>query len=173
MSSNGPARGRRLRTTAVRELFHDIPGMTRLGWSIIRGATGGPPTGGTMCVVVRADGKVLVVKPRYRRYWCLPGGFLDRAEDPVVGAAREVAEETGARLIGLPLLLATQRRRRHIDYLFSAGLDPEGWEAPTTSWEISAVRWMSPDELQRLHPVSVRAVGLVPGGLPGIVARYR
>ena len=48
MSSNGPARGRRLRTTAVRELFHDIPGMTRLGWSIIRGATGGPPTGGTM-----------------------------------------------------------------------------------------------------------------------------
>ena len=132
---------------------------------------GGPSTGGTMCVVVRDDGAVLIVKPRYRRHWCLPGGFLDAGEHPALGAAREVAEETGARLQGEPTLLVTQRRWHHVEFLFSGRLDPDGWEEPTTAWEISAVRWTSPTDMQRLHPLSVRVTALVPGGLAGIVER--
>ena len=114
---------------------------------------------------------MLIVKPRYRRHWCLPGGFLNAGERPALGAAREVAEETGAHLQGEATLLVTQRRRHHIEFLFSGRLDPDRWAEPTTAWEISAVRWTTPPEMQRLHPLSVRVMALVPGGLAGIVER--
>ena len=156
---------------AGRTVLRETPGVARLAWGILRSRTGGPSTGGTMCVVVRDDGAVLIVKPRYRRHWCLPGGFLDAGEHPALGAAREVAEETGARLQGEPTLLVTQRRWHHVEFLFSGRLDPDGWEEPTTAWEISAVRWTSPTDMQRLHPLSVRVTALVPGGLAGIVER--
>jgi ADP-ribose pyrophosphatase YjhB (NUDIX family) len=36
--------------------------------------------------------------------WAPPGGFLENGETPQEGAAREVWEETGVRLVGTPLV---------------------------------------------------------------------
>src|SRR5919197_2590450 len=49
-------------------------------------------------VLVVRDGKVLLGRRALdpaRGTWDIPGGFLEPWEHPVVGAAREVAEETG------------------------------------------------------------------------------
>ncbi|GAA3169346.1 MULTISPECIES: NUDIX domain-containing protein [Streptomyces] len=40
-------------------------------------------------------GRVLLVKPVYRRQWLLPGGGVESGESPAEAAAREVAEELG------------------------------------------------------------------------------
>ncbi|WP_441250541.1 NUDIX domain-containing protein [Kitasatospora sp. McL0602] len=40
-------------------------------------------------------GRVLLVKPTYKRGWEIPGGYLHPGETPSQGAAREVEEELG------------------------------------------------------------------------------
>ena len=41
------------------------------------------------------DGKVLLVKPKYRDYWHNPGGGVDKDESPLSAAIREFREEVG------------------------------------------------------------------------------
>ena len=50
-------------------------------------------TVGAVCVIERPDGAVLLVRHAYRRRWGLPGGLLNRGEDPRVAAKREALEE--------------------------------------------------------------------------------
>ncbi|GAB3452648.1 NUDIX domain-containing protein [Streptomonospora sediminis] len=57
-------------------------------------------------VVVRDDGKVLVIKRADDGRWVPPGGVLELNEAPAAGVVREVLEETGVevepeRLIGV------------------------------------------------------------------------
>jgi 8-oxo-dGTP diphosphatase len=50
-------------------------------------------------VVVRdEDGQVLLVDPRYKPDWDLPGGMVEANEPPVNAAGREIAEELGIRI---------------------------------------------------------------------------
>ena len=46
-------------------------------------------------VIVRRDGRVLVVRDRGRPTYALPGGGIEKGELPIVAAARELYEETG------------------------------------------------------------------------------
>ena len=41
------------------------------------------------------EGRVLVVKANYKKYWSFPGGIIDAGETPPVAAIRETREETG------------------------------------------------------------------------------
>jgi ADP-ribose pyrophosphatase YjhB (NUDIX family) len=43
------------------------------------------------------DGRILLVNPSYKERWDLPGGILERGEDPAAGLRREIAEELGVR----------------------------------------------------------------------------
>src|SRR4051794_18771233 len=43
-------------------------------------------------------GRLLLLRQPPNRGWSLPAGLLRRREEPVVGGARELAEETGIRL---------------------------------------------------------------------------
>ena len=49
-------------------------------------------TVGSICVIERADGAVLLVRLSYRNSWGLPGGLLKRGETPEAAARREVKE---------------------------------------------------------------------------------
>jgi len=42
-----------------------------------------------------ANGRVLVVKAHYKKYWSLPGGIVDAGETPRQAAVRETREEVG------------------------------------------------------------------------------
>lgn len=53
------------------------------------------------CRVVALDevGRVLLIRQSYGpRHWVTPGGSIERGEDPVATAGRELAEETGCAL---------------------------------------------------------------------------
>jgi ADP-ribose pyrophosphatase YjhB (NUDIX family) len=63
--------------------------LRRLYWRLAR-----PTTLGVRCLVVR-DGRVLLVRHSYERWWYLPGGGVERGESFGEAARREVAEETG------------------------------------------------------------------------------
>lgn len=41
------------------------------------------------------DGKVLIVKPKYRNHWHNPGGGVNKDESPLSAAIREFREEVG------------------------------------------------------------------------------
>ncbi|MEO3978331.1 NUDIX domain-containing protein [Streptomyces sp. CAU 1734] len=52
-----------------------------------------------------AEDRVLLVDPTYKPGWEFPGGVVERGEAPVGAALREVAEELGLELDGVPRLL--------------------------------------------------------------------
>lgn len=62
------------------------------------------PIEGVTVIALDADGKVLLVRHSYGSgRWTLPGGGLDRGEDPLACANREMREELGCGLTGVAL----------------------------------------------------------------------
>src|SRR3954471_11154413 len=41
------------------------------------------------------QGRVLLLRPTYKSYWDIPGGYIETAESPLQACTREVAEELG------------------------------------------------------------------------------
>jgi ADP-ribose pyrophosphatase YjhB (NUDIX family) len=80
-------RGRRAWSRLLQAILPDLPGYEPGGGPVIPQA-----------VVLRpgpAGPEVLLVKRTTPRAWELPGGYLNRGEEPRVAMAREVREETG------------------------------------------------------------------------------
>jgi 8-oxo-dGTP pyrophosphatase MutT (NUDIX family) len=130
--------------------------VLRLGLILTRQAR----TLGAVGILV-ADGRVLLVRTWYRADWGLPGGYLRRAEEPEDGFARELREETAIELgqpVGPPICIF-QPRRRHIDFVFTAQLEPAPDMPPAgTSWEITTLEWFPLDALPRLQPEAAAAL---------------
>jgi 8-oxo-dGTP diphosphatase len=116
-------------------------------------------------VVVRGDGRVLVVQRRDNGHWEPPGGVLELAETFDDGVRREVAEETGVqveveRLTGVYKNLA----RGIVALVFRCR--PAGGEAVATA-EARRVAWFTADEVrQRMAPAyAIRVLDALDGGV--------
>ncbi len=111
-------------------------------------------TVGAMCVIERHDGALLFIRHSYRSRWGVPGGLLNRREDPSVAARREVREEVGLEvdLVGEPVVVVDARPQR-VDLVYRArpGIDVDLDEVRPRSPEIAEVRWFPPDELPELQ----------------------
>jgi 8-oxo-dGTP pyrophosphatase MutT (NUDIX family) len=111
-------------------------------------------TVGSICVIERPDGAILLAKQAYRDNWGLPGGLLNRREDPADAARREVYEEVGLtiRLIGEPAVVVDPIPQR-IDLVFRARPTEhaELENVRPRSPEIREVRWFAPDALPELQ----------------------
>jgi 8-oxo-dGTP pyrophosphatase MutT (NUDIX family) len=102
-----------------------------------------------MVLVFDADGRVLLVRHTYgdRRRWELPGGWVQRGEDPAVAAARELAEEVG--LAGLELRPFAELqgewdfKQEHLA-VFAVDL-PAGAGGTYDPVELAEVAWFDPD----------------------------
>lgn len=111
-------------------------------------------TVGSMCVIERDDGRILLVRHLYRRRWGVPGGLLKRRESAASAGRREVLEEVDLRieLVGEPAVVIDPEAQR-VDVVFRArpadGEDPDGVSA--SSPEIVEVRWFDPSELPELQ----------------------
>ncbi|HML22238.1 MAG TPA: NUDIX hydrolase [Aggregatilinea sp.] len=80
--------------------------------------------------------------------WGLPGGWLDRREDPADGVAREFREETGLRVRAVrPLLIQRATGMpHHMDVAYLCALDGEP-QAVTLCGELLAARWVPWDAI--------------------------
>jgi len=102
-------------------------------------------------VVMRDDGRVVVVhRPRYDD-WTLPKGKLDAGESFEQAALREVEEETGLRArLGRELPPASydvRGRRKLVRYWLMEVVDDPGF---TANDEVDALRWLSPADAAAL-----------------------
>ena len=111
-------------------------------------------TVGSVCVIERADGAVLLVRLSYRNSWGLPGGLLKRGETPAAAALREVEEEVTleVELVGDPAVVVDAASQR-VDVIFRgrlpAGVDP--MDARAASPEIVEIGWFPWDDLPDLQ----------------------
>ena len=113
----------------------------------------------TVDVAVLTSGSaphVLLVQrahPPFAGEWALPGGFVEEGERVADAAPRELAEETGLKLISLPLLGVHD----------TPGRDPRGWtvsityfatvppKTPVTAGDDARqARWFPADSLPKL-----------------------
>src|SRR5687768_5165745 len=90
-------------------------------------------------IVTDDSGRVLLLDHVLRPVsgWGLPGGFLERGEQPETALRRELREETGLDLRDVSVY-RVRTMRRHIEIIFLAtGVG----EAKVRSREITEVRW--------------------------------
>jgi 8-oxo-dGTP diphosphatase len=106
-------------------------------------------------VVVDADGRVLLLKHAFRKGsgWGIPGGFMEKGEQPEEAIRRELREEAGlevedARLVAVRTIRAAQQ----VEVLFHARAR-RGADARAKSAEVSEVGWFGrgalPPELSK------------------------
>lgn len=116
---------------------------------------------GAMCIIERADGRVLLIRHLYRNRWGVPGGLLQRHETPNDAARREVAEEVGleVELIGEPAVNVDADPRR-IDIVFRARPvnDADADRVRPSSVEVLEARWFPPTELPELQFETAQAM---------------
>jgi 8-oxo-dGTP diphosphatase len=114
-------------------------------------------TMGAVGAVFNDEGKLLIVEhvfhPRFP--WGLPGGWMNRNEDPDETVHREVYEETGLRVeIVKPLILSRPRLMpRHIDVAYLCYAPPDAG-AIRLSGELLDYRWIDPENVLETPPMA-------------------
>jgi 8-oxo-dGTP diphosphatase len=106
---------------------------------------------GAICIVERADGRILLVRHSYRNHWGFPGGLLNRGEGPGDGARREAREEVDITIevIGEPAVVVAPDARR-VDVIFRCRTD-EPDNARAMPPEVTDVGWFERDALPELQ----------------------
>jgi 8-oxo-dGTP pyrophosphatase MutT (NUDIX family) len=113
---------------------------------------------GVTAVVHDDDGRVLLGQRADSGLWALISGILDPGEEPAVGIAREVLEETGVEIVvdalaavstTTPVTYANGDRATYLDVLFVAHpVSPAAAAAAAVGDDESLdVGWFAPDAL--------------------------
>jgi ADP-ribose pyrophosphatase YjhB (NUDIX family) len=155
-----PAAVRALRLAAFRA-FYRLPmrwrrRLVRLGSAsyivgavtIVRDADAPPP------------GRILLLRQPPGPGWSIPGGLLGRGEHPAVGAARELAEETGIRVDAAQLLPGVPNAIVHtggrwVDVVFQVSVSADS-ELAVDEAEVHEAAWYPMDALPRLTTPTAR-----------------
>jgi ADP-ribose pyrophosphatase YjhB (NUDIX family) len=108
-------------------------------------------TVGSICIVERDDGRLLLVRHSYRNAWGFPGGLLNRGEGPVDGAIREAMEECAITIevLGEPAVVVAPEPRR-VDVIYRCRTDEPDRARPMPP-EVTEVGWFPPDGLPELQ----------------------
>ncbi|MEU3772748.1 NUDIX domain-containing protein [Streptomyces sp. NPDC032472] len=119
-------------------------------------------------IVVREDGRVLVIQRADNGAWEPPGGILERDERPEEGVLREVAEETGI-AVEVERLTGVYKNLTLGVIALVFRCRPVGG-AEQLSDESTAVRWLTPDEVeQSMREVfAVRVADALDGTVPHV-----
>jgi ADP-ribose pyrophosphatase YjhB (NUDIX family) len=104
---------------------------------------------GVRALVIDAEGRLLLIKPRYVKGWILPGGGLERGETAFEALVRELKEETAVTVKGVPKLLGVYSHERefrgdHVLLYLITDFEPGNF-AP--SLEILEARFFNMDKL--------------------------
>ncbi|MFJ4922075.1 NUDIX hydrolase [Streptomyces sp. NPDC088725] len=121
-------------------------------------------------VVVREDGRVLVIRRADNGAWEAPGGVLELDERPEDGACREVLEETGIKVNAVRLSGVYKNMARGIVALVFL-CRPIGGEERTSA-ESADVQWFTREEVQArmLEAYSIRVLDALDSDTPQVRA---
>lgn len=97
-------------------------------------------------IVVRDDGRVLVIKRDDNGNWEAPGGVLELDESFEAGVQREVLEETGLP-VTVERLTGVYKNLTHGIVALVYRCRP-AWGEPHTTEEACEIRWMTTEEVQ-------------------------
>lgn len=97
-------------------------------------------------IVVRDDGRVLVIKRDDNGHWEAPGGVLELDESFEDGVRREVLEETGL-AVSVERLTGVYKNLTHGIVALVYRCRPAGGE-PHATEEAREIRWMTTEEVQ-------------------------
>jgi mutator protein MutT len=109
-------------------------------------------------VVIDDNGRVLLLKHRYRTGsgWGMPGGFIERGEQPLEALRRELREEVGLEIANEKIAHARSfPTLRQIEILF---LCNAAGEAQPQSAEVIKAEWFAYDNLPAGLPNDQRAL---------------
>lgn len=108
-------------------------------------------TVGSICIIERQDGALLLVRHSYRRRWGFPGGLLNRGEGPADGAVREAKEECDIAIVvcGEPAVVVAPDSRR-VDVIFRCTTSEPDRIRPMPPEVIDAA-WFPRDALPELQ----------------------
>jgi 8-oxo-dGTP diphosphatase len=99
-------------------------------------------------------GRLLLLRQPPGRGWGLPAGLLKHREEPVVGAARELFEESGVRLAPEELAPAVPNAVVHlkgwVDTVFTASVRASTTTLVVDGGEVLEARWFPLDALPPL-----------------------
>ncbi|MFC0533846.1 NUDIX hydrolase [Phytohabitans kaempferiae] len=103
---------------------------------------------------------LLLRQPPPGRGWNLPAGLLQRRESPIVGAARELAEETGIRLrpeeLSPAVPNAVVHARGWVDVVFEASVPASTTTLTVDGAEVYEAAWHPLDDLPKLTKASAK-----------------
>lgn len=122
------------------------------------------------CRVIALDGqdRVLLIRQSYGpRHWLAPGGSVERGEDPVATAHRELAEETGSTLHEARKVAQLLERPMGAYNVVHVVVGRAGGAVTIDAREVDEARWFALDALPPDIGSHIRA------GLPGWVAAWR
>ena len=140
------------------EAFNRLPRTVRK--RIVRVATPNY-TVGAVVLLRDHDGGLLLLRQPANHGWSLPGGLLDRLEEPAAGALRELAEETGVRLDpadlspGQPNAVINPRVQQ-VDCVFTSTVDGAATAFEIDPVEVLEARWFPADALPPLTGPTAR-----------------
>jgi ADP-ribose pyrophosphatase YjhB (NUDIX family) len=97
-------------------------------------------------IVVRGDGRVLVIKRDDNGHWEAPGGVLELDESFEAGVRREVMEETGLE-VTVERLTGVYKNLTHGIVALVYRCRPRAGD-PHATEESSEIRWMTMEEVQ-------------------------
>lgn len=97
-------------------------------------------------IVVRDDGRVLVIRRDDNGHWEAPGGVLELDESFEAGVRREVLEETGLE-VTVERLTGVYKNLTHGIVALVYRCRPAGGETHMTE-EAREIRWMTTEEVQ-------------------------
>jgi 8-oxo-dGTP diphosphatase len=112
---------------------------------------------GVVGVIMNDAGEILLVEHVFhaRDPWGLPGGWVDRNEDPADAVLREIKEELQLTVTIEKLLLMAVTERNHLDIAFLCRqVDNIG----TLSSELLDYRWFDPPDLPVMTKFHTRAI---------------
>lgn len=109
-------------------------------------------------------GRLLLLRQPANKGWTLPAGLLRRRESPVLGAVRELAEETGIELAPRQLRPAVPNAVVHakgwIDMVFETSVPASTTALSVDGLEVSEAAWHPLDGLPRLTRATARLLNI-------------